>query len=53
MIITRAKAKPIFKEEKEFIESKLNLKLPDNCWIDGGYKIYMVRYILKSAVIKI
>ena len=36
MTITRAKAKPIFKEEKDFVESKLNLKLPDNCWIDGG-----------------
>ena len=36
MIITRAKAKPIFKEEKDFIESKLNLAIPDNCWIDGG-----------------
>lgn len=30
------KAKPIFQEEKEFIEEKLNISLPNDCWIVGG-----------------
>lgn len=34
----RYKAKPIFKEEKEFIEEHLPeiAPLPDDCWIVGG-----------------
>ena len=32
--------KPIFKEEKEFLEEKLNIKLPSNLWRDGS-KIYV------------
>lgn len=27
--------KPIFEEEKKFIEERTGLKLPDNCWRDG------------------
>lgn len=36
MEIYNKKLKPVFNEEKELIEEKLNLKLPDNCWITGG-----------------
>lgn len=34
----RYKAKPIFKEEKEFIESHMPeiASLPNDCWIVGG-----------------
>lgn len=32
--------KPIFKEEKDFFESKVKIILPDNCWMDGQ-KIYL------------
>ena len=36
------KAKPIFTEEKEFIEGKLNISLPKDCWITGGgYKVHI------------
>ncbi|MFL8710790.1 phosphoadenosine phosphosulfate reductase family protein [Clostridioides sp. GD02377] len=32
--------KPIFKDEKKFLEENLNLSLPDNCWRCGS-KIYL------------
>lgn len=32
--------KPIFDTEKKFLESKLNIQLPDNCWRDGS-KIFL------------
>lgn len=35
------KAKPIFEEEKRFIEEKLNISLPENCWIVGGGTKYV------------
>lgn len=35
------KAKPIFTEEKEFIEGKLNISLPEDCWIVGGGTKYI------------
>jgi len=50
------KAKPIFVEEKEFIEQHLRLTLPDDCWITGGSTkyiwgdIYHRNYILKFRV---
>lgn len=37
-MIKQVKAKPLFSEEKAFIESHLPEigTLPDNCWITGG-----------------
>lgn len=36
------KAKPIFMEEKNFIERHLpEIKLPDDCWITGGDTKYV------------
>lgn len=35
------KAKPIFEEEKRFIEEKLNISLPEDCWIVGGGTKYI------------
>lgn len=32
--------KPIFKEEKEFLEKKLNIVLPENCWRNSS-KVYL------------
>ena len=32
--------KPIFKEEKEFLERKLNVEIPVNSWRKGS-KIYL------------
>lgn len=32
--------KPIFEKEKYFLENKLQINLPDNCWRDGS-KIYL------------
>lgn len=32
--------KPIFKEEKQFLESKLGVTLPDNCWRNSS-KVYL------------
>ena len=34
--ILQTKAKPIFQEEKEFLESRLNIEIPNDCWIVGG-----------------
>lgn len=39
--IRQTKAKPIFQEEKEFIESKLNISLPNDCWATGGGTKYV------------
>jgi hypothetical protein len=36
MEIKQLKAKPIFDEEKRFIEFHLNISLPNDCWIVGG-----------------
>ena len=36
MEIKQLKAKPIFDEERRFIESRLNISLPNDCWIVGG-----------------
>ena len=32
--------KPIFEDEKIFLEENLGVKLPNNCWRDGK-KIYL------------
>ena len=39
MNITNTKLKPIFTEEKKWIEKHLPeiSPLPDECWIGGGY----------------
>ena len=56
MEIKQLKAKPIYKEEKELIESRLNIILPDDCWIVGGgtkyvyLDIYSSEYYLKFKV---
>lgn len=42
--------KPIFKQEKEFLEELLNIKLPNNCWRDGS-SIY-VNPNTKPAIIR-
>lgn len=39
MEIKQLKAKPIFDEEKCFIESHLNISLPNNCWIVGATQL--------------
>lgn len=41
--------KPIFNEEKEFLEKYLKLKLPDNCWRDGS-KIYLNHFDSKPII---
>ena len=54
----RYKAKPIFAEEKKFIESRLPqiAPLPDACWIYGGntktvwVDLYSSQYLLKFKV---
>ena len=38
MELKQLKAKPIYKEEKELIESRLNITLPNDCWIVGGVR---------------
>lgn len=51
------KAKPIFDEEREFIENHLpNVKIPNDCWITGGDTKYIwldpycEKYFLKFKV---
>lgn len=44
-MIKQTKVKPIFKEEKEFLESKLGIEIPGGCWTRGGYTICLLRYI--------
>ena len=31
--------KPIFKEEKEFLERKLNVEIPVNSWRNGSKRV--------------
>lgn len=51
--ILQAKAKPIFQEEKEFLESRLNIEIPNDCWIVGGGTKYVYLDIYsKSPCIK-
>lgn len=56
MEIKQLKAKPIFDEEKCFIESRLNISLPNDCWIVGGatkyiyLDIYSKEYLIKFKV---
>lgn len=35
-MIKQTKVKPIFKEEKEYLENKLGIELPKDCWTRGG-----------------
>ena len=40
--ILQTKAKLIFQEEKNFLEEKLNIILPNDCWIvGGGYEVHI------------
>lgn len=58
IVTNRCKAKPIFAEEKKFIESRLPqiAPLPDACWIYGGdtktvwVDLYSSDYLLKFKV---
>jgi hypothetical protein len=58
IISNRYKAKPIFTEEKEFIESHLPqiAPIPDGCWIGGGstktvfVDLYSSEYLFKFKV---
>lgn len=40
-MIKQTKVKPIFKEEKEFLESKLGIEIPGGCWTRGGGTRYV------------
>lgn len=46
--ILQTKAKPIFQEEKKFLEEKLNIILPNDCWIVGGGTKYVYLDIYSS-----
>lgn len=46
--ILQTKAKPIFQEEKNFLEEKLNIILPNDCWIVGGGTKYVYLDIYSS-----
>lgn len=51
--IFQTKAKPIFQEEKEFLENRLNIEIPNDCWIVGGGTKYVYLDIYsKSPCIK-
>lgn len=52
MEIYNKKLKPIFQEEKELIEEKLGIKIPDNCWITGGNvkNVYLTIYDKKPIL---
>ena len=40
-MIKQTKVKPIFKEEKEYLENKLGIELPKDCWTRGGGTRYV------------
>lgn len=52
--------KPIFTEEKKFIENALNIKLPNYCWRSGSFihlnsdlKEYIVRFKVEDGDVKL